>query len=78
MAHKSNHKGITKRKSMQHNGIEKQIEQVRLKKTIKELEAATGSGTSMISLFIPPGQLIRATKMLATEYGVSANIKSRV
>lgn len=63
---------------MQHNESKKQIELIRLKKTIRELESAKGSGTSMISLFIPPGQLIRATKMLVNEYGVSTNIKSRV
>ena len=59
---------------------DKQINLLRMKKTVKELESATGKGTSMISLFIPPGngQLTRANRMLTDEYRVSANIKSRV
>ena len=55
-----------------------QIQQCKLKKTIQQLEDAVGKGTSMISLYIPPGQMNRAVKMLTDEYGVSRNIKSRV
>ena len=54
------------------------IREFKLKKTVSELEAAVGSGTSMITLMVPPRQLLRANKMLVQEYGVSANIKSRV
>jgi len=51
----------------------------RLKRTIEELEAFSGSGTSVISLLIPPGEQISAiTNMLAGEYGTASNIKSRV
>lgn len=68
------------KQAMQESTIDKQLEQRRLQKTIKELESACGKGTSLISLYIPPGQsqIVRATKMLNTEYGISANIKSRV
>ena len=62
----------------QHNETNKQIELLRLRKTIQGLESATGKGTSMISLFIPSGQLIRANKLLNDEYGISNKIKSRV
>ena len=58
--------------------IDKQIMLLRMKKRTKDLDDAIGHGTSMISLYIPPGQWVRATKMLAEEYAVSANIKSRV
>ena len=54
------------------------IREFKLKKTVSELEAAVGSGTSMITLMVPPRQLLRANKMLVQEYSVSANIKSRV
>lgn len=58
--------------------IDKQIALLRVKHKILELDQAEGHGTSMVSLYIPPGQWIRATKMLTEEYGVSTNIKSRV
>lgn len=46
---------------------------------IKNLQAARGNGTSMISLIIPPGdQISRVNKMLSDEYGTASNIKSRV
>jgi len=59
---------------------ERQIDLLRMKKMMKQLESAFGKGTSMISLLIPPGnaQLIRANQMLTEEYGTSTNIKSRV
>ena len=51
----------------------------KIKKLIKNLEAAKGNGTSMISLVIPPkDQISRVAKMLADEYGTATNIKSRV
>jgi peptide chain release factor subunit 1 len=58
---------------------EKQIEMFKVKKLIKNLQAARGNGTSMISLIIPPGdQISRVNKMLSDEYGTASNIKSRV
>ncbi|KAI8343604.1 eukaryotic peptide chain release factor subunit 1 [Chlamydoabsidia padenii] len=55
------------------------IEIWKMKKLIKNLEAARGNGTSMISLIIPPkSQISMTAKMLADEYGTASNIKSRV
>jgi peptide chain release factor subunit 1 len=59
--------------------LDHQIEMFKVKKLIKNLEAARGNGTSMISLIIPPGdQISRVNKMLSDEYGTASNIKSRV
>ena len=59
--------------------MDKQIEMFKVKKLIKNLEAARGNGTSMISLIIPPGdQISRVNKMLSDEYGTASNIKRRV
>mmetsp|Transcript_29503 Transcript_29503/g.53371 ORF Transcript_29503/g.53371 Transcript_29503/m.53371 type:complete len:462 (+) Transcript_29503:106-1491(+) len=59
--------------------LDQQIEIFKVKKLIKNLEAARGNGTSMISLIIPPGdQIARVNKMLSDEYGTASNIKSRV
>ena len=45
-----------------------QIEIFKVKKLIKNLQAARGNGTSMISLIIPPGdQISRVNKMLSDE-----------
>eukprot|EP01117_Protostelium_nocturnum_P011656 TRINITY_DN4240_c0_g1_i1.p1 TRINITY_DN4240_c0_g1~~TRINITY_DN4240_c0_g1_i1.p1 ORF type:complete len:442 (-),score=176.71 TRINITY_DN4240_c0_g1_i1:148-1473(-) len=58
---------------------DKNVEQWKVKKLIKSLEAARGNGTSMISLVIPPkDQVSRVQKMLADEFGTASNIKSRV
>jgi len=58
---------------------EKNIELWKIKKLIKNLDAARGNGTSMISLIIPPrDQISRISKMLADELGTASNIKSRV
>lgn len=55
------------------------IEQWKIKKLIKNLDMARGNGTSMISLIIPPKDMIaRVNKMLGDEYGTASNIKSRV
>jgi len=55
------------------------VEQWKIKKLIKSLEAARGNGTSMISLIMPPrDQVSRIQKMLGDEYGTASNIKSRV
>jgi hypothetical protein len=59
--------------------LDQQIEIFKVKKLIKNLEAAKGNGTSMISLILPPGsQISQANKMLSDEYGTASNIKSRV
>jgi len=59
--------------------MDKQIEIFKVKKLIKNLQAARGNGTSMISLIIPPGdQISKVNKMLSDEYGTASNIKSRV
>ncbi|KAJ4825442.1 Eukaryotic peptide chain release factor subunit 1-1 [Turnera subulata] len=58
---------------------DKSIEIWKMKNLIKELEAARGNGTSMISLILPPGdQISRAIKLLGDEFGTASNIKSRV
>eukprot|EP01116_Phalansterium_solitarium_P007862 TRINITY_DN2086_c0_g1_i1.p1 TRINITY_DN2086_c0_g1~~TRINITY_DN2086_c0_g1_i1.p1 ORF type:complete len:466 (-),score=181.42 TRINITY_DN2086_c0_g1_i1:418-1743(-) len=58
---------------------DKNIEQWKIKKLIKSLEAARGNGTSMISLIIPPrDQISRVNKMLGDEFGTASNIKNRV
>jgi len=63
----------------QQDEIDKEIEMFKVKKLIKNLQAARGNGTSMISLIIPPGdQISRVNKMLSDEYGTASNIKSRV
>jgi len=65
--------------SQQQDETDKQIEMFKVKKLIKNLTAARGNGTSMISLIIPPGdQISRVNKMLSDEYGTASNIKSRV
>lgn len=65
--------------SKQPEGEDKGIEQWKIKRLIKSLEAARGNGTSMISLIIPPkDQISRVSKMLGDEYGTASNIKSRV
>jgi peptide chain release factor subunit 1 len=59
--------------------MNQQIEIFKVKKLIKNLEAARGNGTSMISLIIPPGdQISRVNRMLSDEYGTASNIRSRV
>lgn len=58
---------------------EAHIEQWKIKRLIKALEAARGNGTSMISLILPPrDQVSRVQKMLSDEYGTASNIKNRV
>lgn len=58
---------------------DKNVQQFKIRKLIKSLEAARGNGTSMISLIIPPrDQISRVSKMLSDELGTASNIKSRV
>jgi peptide chain release factor subunit 1 len=55
------------------------IQYWKIKKLIRSLKEARGNGTSMISLVIPPKDVIsRVNRMLAEEYGTASNIKSRV
>lgn len=64
---------------MADDSADSNVEQWKIKKLIKSLEAARGNGTSMISLIMPPrDQVSRIQKMLADEYGTASNIKSRV
>lgn len=56
-----------------------EVELWKIKRMIKNLSAARGNGTSMISLIIPSkGQICLVNKMLTEEYGTASNIKSRV
>jgi len=58
---------------------DQRIEIWKIKKLIKTLQNAKGSGTSMISLIIPhKDQINRASRLLTEEYGTASNIKSRV
>ncbi|XP_031402712.1 eukaryotic peptide chain release factor subunit 1-1-like [Punica granatum] len=53
------------------------IEIWKIKKLIKDLDAAQGNGTSIISLIIPPGdQISRVTKMLQDEYETATKSQS--
>jgi peptide chain release factor subunit 1 len=64
---------------MESSEVDKNIEQWKIKKLIKQLDDARGNGTSMISLIIPPkDQISRVAKMLTDEEGTASNIKSRV
>lgn len=66
-------------KEVEQTEEEKTIEQWKIRKLIKKLEAARGNGTSMISLILPPKeQVSRITRMLGDEYGTASCIKSRV
>merc|ERR1711907_52475 len=65
--------------SMADDDGDKNIEQYKIRRLIKSLEAARGNGTSMISLILPPkDDIARANKMLGDEFGTAQNIKSRV
>jgi peptide chain release factor subunit 1 len=56
---------------------EEQVQMFRIKRILKQLEAAKGNGTSMISLVIPAkDNLNKINKLLLDEYGKSSNIKS--
>eukprot|EP00932_Pfiesteria_piscicida_P003832 SRR837773.13744.p1 GENE.SRR837773.13744~~SRR837773.13744.p1 ORF type:complete len:456 (+),score=192.23 SRR837773.13744:54-1370(+) len=58
---------------------EQALEQWKVRRMIKMLNAAKGSGTSMISLIIPPkDEISKHAKNLADEYGTASSIKSRV
>ncbi|KAG5362468.1 Eukaryotic peptide chain release factor subunit 1 [Yarrowia sp. C11] len=66
-------------KEVEPSDAEKNIEIWKVRKLIKNLEAARGNGTSMISLIMPPKtQIPQYSKMLTDEYGTASNIKSRV
>jgi len=55
------------------------LEQWKMKRLIKQLDASTGNGTSMISLILKPGDSIdRINSMLVAEEGTASCIKSRV
>jgi peptide chain release factor subunit 1 len=74
-------KDVSRKNGMQNQPTEaeKAVEQWKIKKLIRTLEAAHGNGTSMISLIVPPkDQVSRVSKMLSDEMGTASNIKSRV
>ncbi|KAI5451849.1 translation termination factor eRF1 [Naganishia albida] len=61
------------------DAAEQNIQLWKTRKLIKQLDAARGAGTSMISLVIPPkSQISQFSTMLTQEYGTASNIKSRV
>ncbi len=61
------------------NSADRNVEEWKIKRLIKSLEAVRGNGTSMISLMIPhKDPICRASKLLAEELGTASNIKSRV
>jgi peptide chain release factor subunit 1 len=61
------------------DAAEQNIQLWKMRKLIKQLDAARGAGTSMISLVIPPkSQISQFSTMLTQEYGTASNIKSRV
>ncbi len=48
------------------------------KKTLEKLEAKQGSGTELITIYIPPDkQIYDVTNQLKDEFGQCANIKSK-
>ena len=59
---------------------EELIQMWKIKRMIKNLEDMSGSGTSMISLYIPPKRdgLNQAAKQLIDQEGSAANIKSSI
>jgi len=63
---------------MEYNS-EEQIQQFKLKRMIKMLDTAVGTGTSMITVIIPPGKKVSdIQKMLGDEAGKAEKIKDRV
>ena len=61
------------------DNIDIEVEQLKIKKLIKKVDAMKGNGTSMITLIIPENSQLSLFKdMLTTEYGTASNIKSRV
>ncbi|KAJ2448846.1 translation termination factor eRF1 [Coemansia sp. RSA 2424] len=59
--------------------VDQQIEIWKMKRLIKSLSLARGSGTSMISLVMPPkDQISIMNNTLTNENGTASNIKSRV
>jgi len=59
---------------------EELIQMWKIKRMINNLEEMSGSGTSMISLYIPPKRdgLNQANKQLVDQEGSAANIKSSI
>nr|XP_040582285.1 eukaryotic peptide chain release factor subunit 1-like [Lepeophtheirus salmonis] len=58
---------------------DQELQQLKIYSTLKSLNRYSGSGTSIISLILPPkDQIHRAIKLLMTEQNAASNIKSRV
>jgi peptide chain release factor subunit 1 len=57
---------------------EEELMKWKTKRLIKSISTLKGSGTSMITLIIPPNdQISKVNQMLSTEMGTATNIKSR-
>lgn len=56
---------------------EQEIEKLKMKRLLENLEEAEGQGTSMVTLLIPPGvgRLAASRKKVTDEYGTSSQIK---
>jgi peptide chain release factor subunit 1 len=75
----SSHSITRAQSAMSSDSGDKAVEQWKIRRLIKTLDAAKGSGTSMISLIIPPkDQVSRVVKLLNDESATASNIKSRV
>jgi peptide chain release factor subunit 1 len=62
----------------QHVEMDEARRRYEFQKTLEKLEAKEGSGTELISLYIPPDkQIYDVTAQLRDEYGQCANIKSK-
>jgi len=56
-----------------------EVEKLRLKRVLNDIENVEGSGTSTLSIIIPAGGSIsKVSTKLNSEYGAADNIKSRL
>eukprot|EP00455_Lapot_gusevi_P045214 TRINITY_DN5753_c0_g1_i3.p1 TRINITY_DN5753_c0_g1~~TRINITY_DN5753_c0_g1_i3.p1 ORF type:complete len:148 (-),score=35.51 TRINITY_DN5753_c0_g1_i3:884-1327(-) len=51
------------------------MENVQLKKEIRNLEAVVGQGTTLVSLYVPSNSLARASSLIVEEVSKARNIK---
>ena len=62
-----------------HHDLDRAKREWRTKRLLDALDAASGEGTSMITLILPRGfDISRAAKKLCEEAGTSANIKKNL
>jgi peptide subunit release factor 1 (eRF1) len=58
---------------------QQQIEKLKIKRILDNIDEAEGHGTSMVTLYIPAGvQVSRYAKKINEEYRTATQIKSRV